>query len=89
MAKVTLDWKAPSERKMADFVGKLDNAKKKSFALACVEVKDEKKQINRAKAKKWLTEQFDGTNDIEWKGRPVKNEKTASGADTIASWLDL
>lgn len=88
MASVTLDWKAPSERKMADFVGKLSDEKKKSFAKACVEKNEDGKiTINKSNAKKWLTKEFDGTNEIEWKKRPEKKEKKMSGADTIASWL--
>ena len=89
MAKITLDWKTPSERKMADFVKELSDDMKKAFAKACVEIKDNKATINKAKAKKWLTEKFDGTDEIEWKGRPEKKEKKVSAADTIAQWLDL
>ena len=90
MAKVVLDWKAPSEKKMADFVGELTDEKKKSFAEACVSRKEDGKVvINKAKAKKWLTENFDNTDEIEWNGRPTKREKTKSGADRIAEWLNL
>lgn len=89
MAKVTLDWKAPSERKMADFVGGLDNEKKKAFATACVTKKDGKVSINKSKAKKWLVDNFDNTDDIEWNNRPEKKVKKLSGADTIAEWLEL
>ena len=32
MAKVTLDWKAPSEKKMAEYVKTLGEDKMKSFA---------------------------------------------------------
>ena len=89
MAKVVLDWKAPSERKMADFVGTLSDAKKKEFAEACVDKKGEKATVNKANAKKWLVDNFDGTDKIEWKNRPKKKEKKMSGVDTIAGWLDL
>lgn len=90
MAKVTLDWKAPSERKMADFVGELSNEMKKDFAKACVETnKEGKTVINKSNAKKWLVKHFDNTDDIEWLKRPVKKESRKSGAVTIAEWLDL
>lgn len=89
MAKVTLDWKAPSERKMADFVGTLSNEMKREFAKACVEKKEGKNVINKSKAKKWLVSKFDNTDDIEWLKRPEKKVKRTSGADTIAEWLDL
>ena len=89
MAKVTLDWKSPSERKMADFVGTLNNADKKAFAEACVEKKDGKITINKSKAKKWLVEKFDETKEIEWLNRPIPKEKRQSGASVIAEWLDL
>lgn len=89
MAKVTLDWKAPSERKMADFVGGYDDTIKKEFATACVEVKDGKPTIIRSKAKKWLIDKFDNTGEIEWKNRPEKKQKKVSGATTIAGWLNL
>ena len=88
MAKVTLDWKAPSEKKMAEYVGALGDDKKKEFAKACVEKKDGKNVINRSKAKAWLVEKCDSTGDIEWKNRP-KSVRPISGADEIASWLDL
>ena len=52
MAKVTLDWKAPSERKMADFVGGLDNTMKKEFATSCVEKKDGKVSRDDPESKK-------------------------------------
>lgn len=89
MATVTLDWKTPSEKKMADFVTKLSDDKKKAFAKACVEMKEGKPTINKSKAKAWLTEEFDGTDEIEWKNRPEKKEKPKSGADRIAEWLNL
>ena len=89
MAKVTLDWKAPSESKMADFVGELSNEMKKDFAKACVEVKEGKTVINKSNAKKWLVKHFDNTGDIEWLKRPEKKASKKSGAVTIAEWLDL
>lgn len=89
MAKVVLDWKVPSEKKMKEFVGELDNKMKKSFAEACVSKKDGKNSINKTKAKAWLTEKFDGTDEIEWKNRPEKKEKVKSSADIIAEWLNL
>lgn len=88
MAKVTLDWKAPSEKKMAQYVGTLGDEKKKSFAKACVEKKEGKSVINKSKAKKWLVTNCDSTGDIEWKNRP--NEvRPISSAEEIASWLNL
>lgn len=89
MAKVTLDWKSPSERKMADFVGLLSDEDKKSFATACATKVDNKVKINKSKAKKWLTDKFDNTDDIEWTNRPEKKAKKQSGADAIAEWLNL
>ena len=88
MAKVTLDWKAPSEKKMAEYVGTLGDEKKKEFAKACAEKKDGKNKINKSKAKKWLIDNCDASGDIEWKGRP-KSVRPVSGADEIASWLNL
>ncbi len=88
MAKVTLDWKALSEKKMAEYVKSLGNEKMKDFAKACVEVKNGKKVINKSKARKWLVTNCDNTGDIEWKNRP-KNTRAMSSADLIASWLDL
>lgn len=87
--KVTLNWKAPSERKMADFVKQFDDEKKKAFALACIEVKDGKGKVNKAKAKKWLVKEFDNTDYIVWEGRPEKKEKRMSSVDEISMWLDL
>ena len=89
MAKVTLDWKAPSEKKMADFVQDLSVEMKKDFANACVEKKDGKVVINKSKAKKWLVAKFDNTDEIEWLKRPEKKVMKKSGADRIAEWLDL
>lgn len=87
MAKVTLDWKAPSEKKMAEYVKTLGEDKMKSFAKACVETNDDKTSINKSKAKKWLIENCD-EKDIEWKNKP-KNVRPMSGAEEIASWLNL
>ena len=89
MAKVILDWKAPSERKMADFVGGYDDATKKDFAQTCVVMKEGKPFIVRSKAKKWLVDKFDNTGEIEWKNRPEKKQKKQSGASDIADWLNL
>ena len=86
--KVTLDWKAPSEKKMAEYVKELGDEKKKSFAKACVDKKDGKVIINKSKAKKWLVDNCDSLGDIEWKNRP-KKVRPISGADEIASWLDI
>lgn len=88
MAKVTLDWKAPSEKKMAEYVKTLGEAKMKDFAKACAEEKDGKPLINKSKAKKWLVENCDNTGDIEWKNRP-KSVRPISGAEEIVSWLKL
>lgn len=87
MTKVTLDWKAPSEKKMAEYVKTLGEDKMKSFAKSCVDKKDGKVAINKSKAKKWLIENCD-EKDIEWKNKP-KNVRPMSGAEEIASWLNL
>lgn len=87
MEKVTLDWKAPSEKKMAEYVKTLGEDKMKSFANTCVEKNDDKISINKSKAKKWLIENCD-EKDIEWKNKP-KNVRPMSGAEEIASWLNL
>ena len=88
MAKVTLNWKTPSEKKMAEYVGTLEDDKKKDFAKVCVEKKDGKNVINKSKAKKWLVDKCDSTGDIEWTNRP-KSVRPISAADEIASWLNL
>ena len=88
MAKVILDWKAPSDKKMKEYVGSLDNNKKKSFAKACVEKKNGKNTINKANAKKWLVDNCESTGDIEWKNKP-KSVRQKSAADEIASWINL
>lgn len=87
MAKVTLDWKAPSEKKMAEYVKTLGEDKMKNFAKTCVGKKDDKVIINKSKAKKWLVDNCD-EKDIEWKNKP-KNVRPMSGAEEIASWLNL
>ncbi len=88
MAKVTLDWKAPSEKKMAEYVKTLGEDKMKSFAKTCVEKSDDDKvSISKSKAKKWLVENCN-EKDIEWKNKP-KNVRPISGAEEIASWLNL
>lgn len=84
---IKLDWKAPSEKVMKEYVGKLDNEKKKSFAKACMEVKDGKNVVNKSKARNWLVENCP-KEDIEWKNKP-KTVRGLSSADEIASWLDL
>ena len=89
MAKFKLNWKAPSDKQMKELVKELDDNKKKSFAEACIEVKDGKNKINRANAKKWLVAEFDGTDHIEWIGRPEPKEKKLSSVDEIAGWLNL
>lgn len=85
MALVTLDWKAPSEKKMAGYVVTLGDEKKKDFAKACVEQKEGKNVINKAKAKKWLVANCN-SEEIEWKNKPKKT-RPLSAADEIASWL--
>ena len=85
MAKVTLDWKAPSERKMADYVEGLGEEQKKDFAKTCVSEKDGKVSISKGKARKWLLSNCD-PSDIEWKNKPA-NTRAMSGAERIASWL--
>lgn len=87
MAKVILDWKAPSEKKMAEYVKTLGEDKMKSFAKACVEKEDDKVSINKSKAKNWLLENCN-EKDVEWKNKP-KNVRPMSGAQEIASWLNL
>lgn len=87
MAK--LNWKTPSEKVMKEIVRELSADKKKSFAEACIEVKEGNNKLNKSKAKKWLTAEFDGTDTIEWVGRPAEKEKRLSSVDEIATWLDL
>lgn len=87
MAKITLDWKAPSEKKMKEYVKTLDDTMKKSFAEACVEKKDDKIIINKSSAKKWLVKNANEA-DIEWKNKP-KTSRPISSASEIASWLNL
>ena len=89
MEKVILDWKAPSDRKMADFVGQFDDATKKEFAQACMIRKNGKPFVVKSKAKKWLVEKFDSTEQIEWKNRPQKAKTKTSGAEDIEGWLKL
>ena len=72
---------------MAEIVGGLSKEKKKEFAKACVEVKDGKNTITRSKAKAWLVKEC--SDRIEWKNKPQGNRQQKSGADIIASWLDL
>lgn len=87
-AKVKLDWKAPSEKVMKEYVAKLGDDMKKSFAKACVEKTEEGKvKINKSNAKKWLVSNCDKNEDIEWKNRP-KNARPLSSAEEIASWLE-
>ena len=89
MAKVVLDWKAPSERKIKEFVGELPDKDKKDFVVTCLEKKNNKNVLNKPKARKWLTSKFDNTDDIEWKGRPEKREKRMSAVDEMAEWFNL
>lgn len=84
--KVVLDWKAPSEKKIADFMEQFDVDKMIAFANACV---DENDKFNRSKAKAWLVKEFDKTDYIEWKNRPETKEKKLSGAKRIAAWKNL
>ena len=86
---VTLNWKAPSESKMADFVDTLDIETKKEFAKTCASKENGKCKINKSMARKWLTEKFDGTDKIKWENRPEKKVKKVSGAERICRWLDL
>lgn len=86
MAKTVIDWKAPSEKQMKDVVKELSNEKKKSFATACVVVKEGKNTINKSKAKNWLRDNC--ADLVEWKNAP-KNVKAKSSADEIAEWLAL
>ena len=87
MAKLVLDWKTPSEKKIADYVSGLDKEKKISFAKECLEKKGDKNKISKTKAKKWIIANCD-EKDIEWKNKP-KNAKPMSSADMVASWLNL
>ena len=88
MAKVILDWKAPSESKMADFSETLSEELQLEFCNACAKLDDKGKVvINKSKAKKWLVEKFDGTGEIEWKNRPVQKAKKLSGAERIGRFL--
>lgn len=85
--KVVLDWKAPSEKKMKEYVETLGRDMMKDFAKACVEQKDGKNLINKSKAKKWLVDNCDSKGEIDWKKRP-QNARPMSSADEIASWLN-
>lgn len=88
MAKVTLDWKAPSDNKMREYVKTLGEEKMKSFAKACIiKTEEGKPKVVKSKAKNWLIDNCD-EKDIEWKNKPEK-AVAMSGADEIASWLDL
>ena len=87
MAKVLLDWKAPSEKVMKEYVKTLDDKCKKEFAEVCVEFTEEGKiNIKKTEAKKWLYKNCN--EDIEWKNAP-KNARPMSSAEEIASWLKL
>lgn len=86
MEKIKLDWKAPSEAKMIEFVSQLDADKRDAFAKACiVELEDGTRKFVRSKAKKWLVDNYD--DSIEWSNRPEKKEKKLSNVDLVASWL--
>lgn len=89
MEKVKLDWKAPSERKMLELVGELSAEEKKEFVNECSEVKEDKRVINKSKAKKWVKDKFDGKDRIEWKNLPKGTKKKPSISDTLESWLNL
>ena len=87
MEKITLDWKAPSEKVMKEFVSTLDNKVKKEFAEVCVERNEQGKVvINKSSAKKWLLKNYN--DNITWKNAP-KNARPMSSAEEIASWLEL
>lgn len=88
MAKFKLDWKTPSETKMADLVETLSEKEQMEFCEVCASLNEKDKVvINKSKAKKWLTDKFDGTDMIEWKNRPTPKEKKLSGAERIGKWL--
>ena len=87
MAKAILNWKAPSEKVMADLMETWEEEMQIEFANACGSIVDDKVVINKTKAREWLTSHFDGTDEIEWINRPVKKEKKLSGADRIGKWL--
>ena len=87
MAKVTLDWKSPSDKKMVEYVQTLGEDKKKDFAESCIVKKDGKNILSKGKAKKWLLVNAKA-EDIEWKNKP-ENTRAMSSADLAASWLNL
>ena len=89
MEIITLNWKAPSERKIVDFVSKFDDETKRSFAVECLEKKKGVMTINKLKAKKWLVERFDATGEIRWENRPQVKPKKPSAISTAESWLNL
>lgn len=89
-----LDWKVPSDNKMADFMEKQSEEMQIEFANECCTL-DEKGEpkINKKNARDWLVNHFDGKNDeegnpmITWKNRPAKKDRPLSGAKRIAQWL--
>lgn len=86
---VELNWKTPSEKKIYEFLENFDDEKKKSFSEACIEEKDDEIKMNRKNAKKWLTEQFDGTDYITWINRPSVDGKKVSAVQKMAGWKNL
>lgn len=88
MSEVTLNWKAPSISKIADFMETKSEEMQIDFAKACATIgEDNKVTINYTNARKWLTEKFDETGEITWENRPTAKPKKLSGADRIAQWL--
>ena len=88
--KVTLDWKAPSEKKIHDFIEQFGEDKMYDFAMECILEDDNgNEKMNRAKAKDWLVKEFDKTDYIEWKNRPKKKDKEPSAVKKMAAWKNL
>ena len=88
MAIVKLNWKSPSEKKMADFIETKSEELQKEFCDACASLDENKKiVINKSNARKWLVKKFDGTDEIEWEDRPTEKEKKLSGAERIGKFL--
>lgn len=88
MEKVTLDWKAPSERKMYDLVGELPLERKTAFAKECTELKENKRVMKKTDAKKWIKKEFEGKDRIEWKNLPKGTNSKPSISDGLEKWFN-
>ena len=86
---VELDWKAPSERKVHDFINQFDDEVKKEFVKNCLEVKEDKLIMKRVDTRNWLSEKFDEKEYILWRNRTVAKAKRLSAIEEMSKWLDL